>query len=206
MKFPDSGAVGKLFEKIFIKALELVDLDYEKNSGTGRTWDIKPKGSGWDKFISGKPVNIKAARTVWMFASKELGAILPWNNIKGQFDDKKVAAKVKRFLNKLGVNQVIYLKPKDQEIQSKLISAVRKSDTTELNNILKENNFLAEKLGKNYQVRILTKENRVSSITIDKGQVFMRSERPRQMGGSEDVVAFRAPKPEISTIFRKVKM
>ncbi len=141
-----------------------------------------------------------------MFASKKLGEMLPWKGFK-EFDDIKAASKVKRFLNKLGINQVIYLKPKDQESQNKLISAVSKSNTIELNNILTKNNFYAEKLGKNYQVRVLTKDDRVSSIVIDKGgHVFMRSERPREMGGSSGVVAFRTPSEKIGKIYRKIKV
>lgn len=206
INFPDSGAKGKVFEKIFTRALEIAGLDHEKNTQTGRVWDIKPKGSGWDNFLSNKNINIKTASAVWMFGSKELGNILPWDGFK-EFDENKAASKVKRFLNKLGINQVIYLKPKDQEIQKKLISAVKNKDKDELNNILINKNFFAETLGKNYSVRVLTKDDRVSSIAIDKGgKVFMRSERPRKIGGSSDVVTFRTPSTKIGRNFKRIKV
>ena len=58
---------------------------------------------------------------------------------------------------------------------------------------MSKKNFYIEKLGSGWDVRVLTRDNRVSSIAIDSGgKVFMRSEKPRKLGGTQ-MVTFRTP-------------
>lgn len=200
----DTGKQGKKFEKIFTDALELINLKFNQNAAGGAIWDIESKGTGWN--LPNEKINIKVSSATWMFASTELGEILPWDKADKNFDDKKLSTKIKRFLNKKGINNVVYLKPKDSKIQNKIISAVKNKDKKLLNNLFSDENFYVEKLGKNYQVRVLSKNNKVSSVAVDKGgSVFMRTERPRKMGGSQNVVAFRAPKAEMGDL-RRIKM
>jgi len=201
----DWGKVGKKFETKMVRALHAVGLDFEENRYAGSGWDIKPKGSGWNSKLSGKEVNIKQAKTKWMFGSSELYKMLPWDGFKGKFDTEKAAMKVKQFLKKKGLDKIVYLKPNSPDIQSKIrdiaddISVINKDDKKkEAKEILSKKNFYIEKLGGSWSVRVLTRDEdggggRVSSIAIDSGgKVFMRSEKPRTLGGTM-MVTFRTP-------------
>lgn len=202
----DWGKNGKKFETKMVRALKVAGLDFEENRYAGSGWDIKPKGKGWTGKLSGKEVNIKQARTKWMFGSSELYKMLPWDGFKGEFDTDKAAKKVKRFLKKKGLDKVVYLKPNSPDIQSKIrdiadeISVINKDKKEkEAKDILSKNNFYIEKLDNSWSVRVLTQPKdatdggRVSSITIDSGgKVFMRSEKPRILGGTM-MVTFRTP-------------
>lgn len=196
----DWGKVGKKFEAKMIRALEIAGLDFEENRYAGSGWDVKPKGSGWTGKLAGKEVNIKQARTKWMFGSSELYKMLPWDGFKGEFDTEKAAKKVKRFLRKKGLDKIVYLKPNSPDIQSKIrdiaddISIHNEKDKEkEAKEVMSKKNFYIEKLGSGWDVRVLTRDNRVSSIAIDSGgKVFMRSEKPRKLGGTQ-MVTFRTP-------------
>ena len=202
----DTGSPGKKFEAIFSKALELVGLEFIANTKTGPGWDIKPQGEGWNRLISDKNVNIKVAGTKWMFSASELYSMLPWDGFKGEFNKEKAAAKVKRFLNKRGISDIVFLKPNNKEIEQKIIAGVAAKDTEALEKLLTKKNFYAEKLGRTYDVRILTNSERVTSIALDrKGKVFMRSEKPRNLGGTV-TVTFRSPSPKLGKKEKKVKI
>ena len=56
-------------------------------------------------------------------------------------------------------------------------------------------NFELLKLGRHFDIRISTRENKIGSIAIldSSGKVFIRSEKPRNIGGA-DLTAFRVPK------------
>ena len=194
----DTGKKGKRFEHKLIKALEMVGLKFEANHYAGKMWDIKPTGKGWQKLIIDQPVNIKIATAKWMFGNSELYKMLPWDKLPEDFDADKAAMKVKRFLNKQGISDIVYLKPKDKMIQQQISDAVDNEDIKKLNTLLVKNNFYMEKLGKNYNVRILKNDERVTSIAIDNkdGKVFMRTEKPRNMGAGAGttMVTFRTPK------------
>jgi len=201
----DTGKKGKEFETKLIKALEMVGLDFEVNHYAGKMWDILPKGDGWLRLVSDKEVNIKVAGTKWMFASTELYKMLPWEKLPDKWDVDKATKKVRNFLNKKGIAQTVYLKPKDKTIQMAIIDAVDKKDKEKLDTLMVKKNFYIEKLGQGYGVRILTNGERVTSIAIDKdGKVFMRSEKPRKMKGST-VVTFRTPTAKLGKIERKLK-
>ena len=193
----DWGKVGKEFERKLIQTLELLGLKFDVNRYAGSTWDIKPKGSGWNK-LSGKKVNIKKSRTKWMFGSKQIYNMLPWDGFKGKFNEKKAAEKVKKFLIDKDIDKVLILKPISPEIQYKIMDLpdIKNANTRKkkAKEILSKNNWYIEGLGKDWNVRVLTKENRVSSVAIDSGgKVFMRSEKPREIGGTNNVVTFRTP-------------
>lgn len=197
----DWGKVGKRFEAKMVRALQVAGLDFEENRYAGSGWDIKPKGKGWTGKLSGKEVNIKQARTKWMFGSSELYKMLPWDGFKGKFDINKAAKKVKQFLKKKGLDKIVYLKPNSPDIQSKIrdIADANKDDKEkESKEVLSKKNFYIEKLGGSWSVRVLTRSDnngggRVSSIAIDSGgKVFMRSEKPRTLGGTM-MVTFRTP-------------
>lgn len=202
----DTGASGKEFEQFFIQALHMSDLEFEINRSSGSLWDIHPTEGDWTRILDDRDVNVKVARTKWLFGSALFGTILPWNDIGEDWDEIKYGKRVKRAINKLGVSDVLFLKPKDETIQNKIIAAVQKKDVNTLNTILTKNNFIAEKLGNNYDVRILTRNNYITSIVLIKsGKVFARAERPRQVGGSATFVGFKADNPQMSKIVRKVK-
>lgn len=176
----DWGKVGKRFEAKMIRALEIAGLDFEENRYAGSGWDVKPKGTGWTSKLSGKEVNIKQARTKWMFGSSELYKMLPWDGFKGEFDAEKAAKKVKSFLKKKGLDKIVYLKPNSPEIQSKIrdIADDKTGKEKEAKEVMNKKNFYIEKLGSGWDVRVLTRDNRVSSIAIDSGgKVFMRKDR-----------------------------
>jgi len=201
----DSGASGKKFESIFSQALKMVGLDFLSNIVTGPGWDIKPQGDGWNRLISDTNVNIKVAGTKWMFSASELYSMLPWDGFAGEFDKDKAAAKVKRFINKRGISDIVFLKPNNKEIEQKIIAAVATKDIETLDKLLTKKNFYAEKLGRTFDVRILTNDERVTSIALDKnGKVFMRSEKPRNLGGTV-TVTFRTPTPKLGKVEKKVK-
>lgn len=196
----DWGKTGKKFEHKMVRALELAGLDFEENRYSGSVWDVKPKGQGWSSKLSGKEVNIKQAKTKWMFGSSELYKMLPWDGFEGEFDTDKAASQVKRWLKKKGIDKVIYLKPNSPEVQDKIrniaddISTVNvDKKEAEAQKLFKEKGFYIEKLAGAWNVRVLTRDNRVSSIAIDSGgKVFMRSEKPRKLGGTM-MVTFRTP-------------
>ena len=170
-------------------------------------WDIKTIGTGWQRIITDKQVNIKVAGTKWMFGTSELYKLLPWDKLPDNFNADKAAAKVKRLLNKKGLSQIVYLKPKDKSIQTNIISAVDQKDVDKLEKLLVKKNFYIEKLGKSYKVRVLANKERVTSVAIDKGgKVFMRSEKPRSMQGTM-MVTFRTPTVKLGKAVQKpVKM
>jgi hypothetical protein len=195
----DWGSVGKKFEAKMVRALQLAGLDFEENRYAGSGWDIKPKGTGWVNKLSGKEVNIKQAKTKWMFGSSELYKMLPWDGFKGDFDVDKAAKKVKRFIKKKGLDKIVYLKPNSPEIQTKIKDIADNNDKEkEAKEVLNKKNFYIEKLSGAWNVRVLTRSDdngggRVSSIAIDSGgKVFMRSEKPRTLGGTM-MVTFRTP-------------
>jgi hypothetical protein len=195
----DWGSVGKKFEAKMVRALQLAGLDFEENRYAGSGWDIKPKGTGWVNKLSGKEVNIKQAKTKWMFGSSELYKMLPWDGFKGDFDVDKAAKKVKRFIKKKGLDKIVYLKPNSPEIQTKIKDIADNNDKEkEAKEVLNKKNFYIEKLSGAWSVRVLTRSDdngrgRVSSIAIDSGgKVFMRSEKPRTLGGTM-MVTFRTP-------------
>jgi len=198
-KTVDAGAGGKKFETVMIKALQAAGLNLDINNYAGKVWDIKPKGSGWNKHLSGNEINIKQSRTKWMFGSSELYNMLPWDGFKGKFDVEKAAKKVKNFLKKRGIDKVIYLKPASPETQDKIRNVADNEDPKKAKEVLSTKDFYAEKLEGGFAVRVLTdprdaKEGgRVSSIAIDSGgKVFMRSEKPRKISGAT-MVTFRTP-------------
>ena len=203
----DTGKKGKEFENKLLKAFEMVGLDFEANHYAGRMWDVHPKGGDWSKLVTDKQVNIKVAGTKWMFADTTLYNMLPWEKLPENFNNEKAAAKVKQYLNKKGIADIVYLKPKDKTIQMAIIDAVNKKDIETLNNLLTKKNFLIEKLGNGYSVRVLSNDERVTSIAIDKdGKVFMRSEKPRLFKGSKTpVVTFRTPTAKIGKVERNIK-
>lgn len=200
----DSGLGGKQFEKTFVKALRLADMKFSANIATGPGWDIHTMGDNWLKLIADKDVNIKVYGTKWMLASSEIAKILPWEEMPDDFDKEKAAKKVRKILNKKGVSQIYFLKAKSKDIQSAIADAVSEKDAEKIKKLLVKKNFLYDKLGQGYEVKILDNGERVTSVAIIKGgKVFMRSEKPRKMGGIL-TVAFRAPTPKISKIIRKL--
>jgi hypothetical protein len=199
----DTGKKGKQFENKFIKALEMVGLKFDVNNYAGAMWDIKPKGKGWLNLFTETPVNIKVSGTKWMFGTSELNKMLPWEKLPEKFDNDKAAAKVKRFLNKKGLADVVYLKPVAKDVQNAIIDAVDNEDVDKLKMLLNKKNFYAEKLGRGYSVRVLSNNERVTSVAIDKdGKVFMRSEKPRKLGGTM-MVTFRTPTTKLGKAVQK---
>lgn len=194
----DWGKSGKKFETKMIRTMDVAGLDFEENRYAGAGWDVKPKGSNWITKLAGKDVNIKQAKTKWMFGSTELYKMLPWDGFKGKFDTDKAAKKVKAFIRKKGLDKIVYLKPNSPEIQSKITSIAAdpketKAKEKNAKEVLSKKNFYIEKLAPGWDVRVLTRDGRVSSIAIDSGgKVFMRSEKPRPIGGSK-MVTFRTP-------------
>jgi hypothetical protein len=204
----DWGKVGRDFERVFTRACELLGLRYEKNSFTGRIWDMKPVGPGWERILLDKDVNIKAGGTKWMFSSSEIYKELPWDDDKPEdFDTEVAAQKVKKILRKFGIDKTVFLKPANKDIQNDIYNAVKNEDIETLEDIFTSKNFYAEKLGTDYSVRVIANDTRVTSVAIDKGgKVFMRSEKPRKLGmGGTITVTFRTPTPKIGRVERKVK-
>lgn len=191
----DTGARGKAFENTLLKAFDLVGLTYQKHRASGAAWDFKATGGDWRKLVGDHEVNIKVAGARWMFGGTEFVAALPWDEIDDveAFDKDKAAAKIRRILVRKKIPQLVFLKPKDKEIQAQIKQAVDVEDVVTLEDLLVKSNFKISKLGRNFSVRISVRDGRIGSIAVDKaGKVFMRSERPRKMGGSK-MVGFRAP-------------
>jgi hypothetical protein len=200
----DQGLGGKKFEKTLIKAFKLIGLKFVVNAASGPGWDIHTTGEKWLKLISEKDVNIKVYGTKWMLSSSELYKVLPWEKLPENFDKTKYERKIRRIFSKKGVSQIYFLKPKNKEIQEKIIKRTNDKDVKELEKIIIKKNFRFEKLGKSFGVKILDNGERVTSVAILKdGKVFMRSEKPRKLGGVM-TVTFRTPTPKISKITRPV--
>jgi len=205
LKDMDSGFEGKTFEKVLVKGLRMAGLDFKENIANGPGWDIQTKGSGWNRLIDDSDVNIKVAGTKWMVSMAELYTLLPWDKLPENYDSKKYEAKVKRLFNKKGVADIVFLKPKTKDIQNRIIEAVKNNNKDELEKLFVKKNFYSEKLGKGYDVRVLDNGERVTSIALDKGgKVFMRSEKPRKIGGSYSVT-FRTPTTKLGKQERNVK-
>ena len=203
----DWGSVGRKFERVFTDACDLLGLKYEKNSFTGRIWDITPIGPGWERILVDRDVNIKAGGSKWMFSSSEIYKELPWDDDKPEdFDPEIAAQKVKKILRKFDIDKTVFLKPISKEIQDEIYDAVKKEDIKKLDSIFTKKNFYAEKLAGDYSIRILTNDTRVTSVVIDKGgKVFMRSEKPRKLGmGGTMTVTFRTPTPKIGKVEKRI--
>ena len=204
----DFGATGRKFEAAFIDALKAIDVEHKANNYAGAGWDIKSIGPEWVQLLFDKEINIKIFSAKWMFGSTDLATMLPWSEPDEKFDKEKMQMKVKRYLNKKGLSDITFLKPRTAEIQSTIIKAVKSKDIEALKEVMVKKNFQFEKLGRTYDVRLLQKKDgTVSSVAIDKGgKVFMRGEKPRKMGGSM-LVAFKAPSKKLSktdkTIIKK---
>ena len=84
----DTGQTGKAFEKTFNKALELVNMKFSTNAPTGALWDIKPSGTNWISVLKNKDVNIKVARTKWMWGTSKLSKVLPWADIGDDWEER----------------------------------------------------------------------------------------------------------------------
>lgn len=196
----DAGSAGKNWENIFTQALNLVGLQFSQNSSSGAMWDIKPQGTGWEKFITDKHVNLKISQTKWLFGTSELSNMLPWNDpedAKANYD--LYIKRIKRLFNRKGVSTTIYLKPKSIKLQDNIIAAVGAGDVETLKTLLVKKNFLATSLGKTYDIRFSINDAGIGSIAVVKGgKVFMRSEKPRLMSGSTMFVGFRSPKPHMT--------
>lgn len=204
--FEDTGSSGKEFEKKFIQALQMVGLDFDINKNSGALWDIHPKGDNWNRLIDEKDVNIKVARTKWMFGSSELSTIIPWDEPVNLDNMKFYTDEIKKFFKKKGVQNNYFLKPKDDSIQNSIIRAVDNNDVEMIEKLLVRPNFFIERLGNSYDIRINNKDNYITSIIIIKdGKVFARSERPRSLGGSKGFVAFKTPTEKLSNKSRPVK-
>lgn len=200
----DFGKAGRKFESVFTKALKAIQVDYEKNRYAGAGWDIKATGPDWIKLLLQKEINVKIFTARWLFGSTELSTMLPWTEPDPKFDKEKMQMRVKRYLNKKGLSDIVFLKPKTADIQSAIIKAVSEKDVEAIKELMVKKNFQFEKLGRTYDVRILMKKGLVTSIAIDKGgKVFMRSEKPRNMGGSM-LVAFRAPTNKLSKVNKTI--
>lgn len=200
----DPGLSGKKFERYFVKALRLIGLKFKENIATGPGWDIHPTGGDWSKLITNKKVNIKVYGTKWMLSSSELYKMLPWDKLPKDFDREKYVKKIKSVFSKKGVSQIYFLKAKNKNIQEKIIEGVKAKDVEKVKKLLVKKNFIYEKLGRSYDVKILDNGERVTSVAVlRKGKVFMRSEKPRKMGGVT-TVTFRMPTPKISKVIRKI--
>lgn len=202
----DTGSSGKEFEKKFIQALQMVGLDFDVNRGSGALWDIRPKGDGWNRLIDERDVNIKVARTRWMFGSSELSNLLPWDDRIDVNNLEPYKDKIRKLFKKKGVQDNYFLKPKDDSIQDSITRSVDNKDVDSINKLLVRPNFFIEKLGNDYDIRINNREDYMTSIIIIKdGKVFMRSERPRSLGGSQGFVAFKTPTEKLSNKVRPIK-
>jgi hypothetical protein len=193
----DTGAKGKAFERIFVKALSLVGLEFDEQNYAGKVFDIKSKGNGWKKLFNNKNINIKVYGAKWMFSSSEMTSMLPWDTKKlpTDFNADKAASKVKRLFNKMGVDKVVFLKAKDKGIQTEIIKATAAEDVTRLKKLFQGTNFYSDQLT-DYSVRVLHDTERVTSVAADKGgKVFLRSEKPRNIGAGKGTVTvtFRTP-------------
>jgi hypothetical protein len=200
----DSGLGGKYFEKIFVKALNLIGMEFVANIASGPGWDIHTRGDKWLKLISDKDVNIKVCGTKWMLSSSELAKFLPWEKLPDDYDSLKYEKKIRRIFAQKKVSQIYFLKPKTLDIQNQIIMATENEDIDILHKLVVKKNFRIEKLGRGYEIKILDNGKRITSVAIIKdGKVFMRSEKPRSIGGT-NTVAFRSPTPKISKISRPI--
>jgi len=198
----DSGGRGKKFEKVLIKAFDIVGLKYKENRATGALWDIQTVGSGWERLVSDKEVNIKVSGTRWMFGGAEFGRMLPWDEIEDikTFDPEKAAKTVRRAILKRNVHTAVFLAPKTRDTETEIESAVVKNDKKALVNLLTKENFKVNRLGSSFGVRVSVRDGKIGSIVIEKeGKVWCRSERPREIAGSLQV-AFRAPKDALKRV------
>lgn len=197
----DAGATGKDFEVMFKQALELVGLKFRSNSASGRMWDIRPTGPGWKRLVANENVNIKVARTLWLFADRKLADMLPWEMVNEGWDGAAAVKMVKRYLKSIGIHQVMFLRPKDETIEAAIIKAAMAKNVGKLTTLLVNKNFKVEELSDSFKVRLSVRpaqkgrHSTLGSLALlsSDGKVFARSERPRPMGGTM-MVAFRHPR------------
>ena len=210
----DHGAIGKQFEAILKQGFDIVGLGYQNNNvGKQSMWDIKTYGDGWQKLVNDKFINIKTFKTKWLFSSVDLVNMLPWEDPKAaaSIDLAKSAKRIKRLLVKKGATNVVFLKPKTEEIQNGIIKAVKQKDKQSLNELLVKKNFYIFKIPKDATIGISTSDRGIGSITIKKGDVVLaRSERPRALGGTPSVtfrmVSTKPPKGSPKNIKKEEAM
>ena len=199
MEGDDSGLSGKEFENVFFQALDLLGLQYSRNSQSGRLWDLTPQGGNWVRLLKGRRANLKVSGTKWMFSDRRLTDMLPWEpgDAPPDFDFDHAAQLVKDYLDSLGLNDVLWLRPASKDIERAVGDAVHRKDKKALRRLMRSENFTSFDLS-GYTASVTpAKDNtaRVGSIAIRKGgRVVVRSERPRMISGSP-MVAFRIERP-----------
>lgn len=150
----DTGGSGKRFEGAFIKALSLLNMDFNINRATGSAWDIHPVGDGWHRLISDKDVNIKVYSARWLFSDRATynavrGAVSRYQSKEISKDEASSIAEraIRKTLSAKGLPKAIFLKPKDADIQQAIITAVDSKNRGRLEDLFSSKNFASKKLG-----------------------------------------------------------
>ena len=199
-KNKDSGRRGKVFEAAFLRACDLLGLQYDAVPASNAMYDFRTKGKGWTRIVKGKRTNLKLSRTRWLLASAPLATKLPWDEAAwlawekkhGTFDPVAAADMVKKYLIRKGLRQVNWLRPRTDAIVNQIIEAAFNDDVEALKRVFVRKNFESF-MFKDFRVKVSVHKdgNRVGSISLRmNGRTVARSERPRIMGGSL-MVGFR---------------
>jgi hypothetical protein len=185
----DSGAKGKAFEAWMLKAFDLLGMQYRKNAEAGPLWDLSPVGPGWSRLVRNQRVNLKVSRTKWAFSDRQLVDMLPWatGSMGPEHDLIAAAEQVRDYLNARGLDNVVWLRPKDQGTEDALLKAVRSKDVAALDTLMRGPNFRSTTF-KGYTVRVTRHRKdptRIGSVALQiGGRVAVRSELPRNWGSA----------------------
>ncbi len=204
----DVGETGKNFERILLSCFDLLDMNYIKNKGKGRFFDIMPIGDNWIDLLVNKSINIKVSKGKWLFGSSEMGNFIPWNNTINKKEKEKLERKIRKFIKTNKINEIYFLRPKNTEIEKKITAAKKEKNLKKLNDLFENKNFHFDKLGNKFKVEITIRENgKIGYISIKKNDnLFMHSEFPRKMGGTKKYVGFRTTPSSIKKLKnRKIK-
>jgi 8-oxo-dGTP pyrophosphatase MutT (NUDIX family)/GNAT superfamily N-acetyltransferase len=157
----DTGGRGKAFEEAFLKALDLLGLQYENSAGgqSAMGYDLRPVGLGWHKLIRDRKTNVKVHSTRWLFSDRSVyqemiaaSVLVREKVLTPEQADKRVERAVRQVFSQKGMPDIAFFKPKDATVQRDIVAASQSKDTEKLKKLLTARNFSTRRLGRGYEV------------------------------------------------------
>ena len=191
------GQHGLAFEEAFLKAADMLNLQYEHSVGR-KMIDLRTKGNGWARIIGGRDVNIKVFRTRWLFQSRRLAKILPWTPAQWDLAVAKhgdaeavldyVSDRVKRSLVRRKLMTIMWTRPKTTQVEHDLIAAVQDEDVEAVKKLMVRKNFESFKFA-DFNVRARESRGSLGSVALLRnGRVIARTEYRARQGRAPYVV------------------
>ena len=181
------GDRGIEVERAFVEVSNRIGLSSVVSPPSGKMWDIQVQSGPWNRYLFGKPINIKNYKGKFLFWSAEVAHSLPWDggSLPVKYNTHKAEIEIYQLIQKKRLPEIVFLKPSSLEAEDKLLKlATPGVDLLEIAYFFQDKkNWLTHMLGPRFGIHINLneKEKRVSSVVIvqPSGVVFGMSEKPR---------------------------